>query len=64
MRVYGAVVCIRRAVMDRGDDEVVGLGDILVSGMLATQEPSGYKGKDYSASVVFHPYCILSSVYA
>ena len=36
MRGYGAVVCIRRAVMDRGDDEVVGLGDILVKDMLAT----------------------------
>lgn len=30
MRGYGAVVCIRGAVVDRGDDEVVGLGDILV----------------------------------
>ena len=35
MRGYGAVVCIRGAVVDRGDDEVVGLGDILVGRKLA-----------------------------
>ena len=35
MRCYGAVVCISGAVVDRGDDEVVGLGDVLVESMLA-----------------------------
>ena len=32
---YGAVVCVGRAVMDRGDDEVVGLWDVLIGRMLA-----------------------------
>ena len=35
MRGYGAVVYIRRAVVYRGDDEVVWLGDVLVGRMLA-----------------------------
>ena len=32
---YGAVVCIGGAVVDRGDDEVVGLWDVLVWSLLA-----------------------------
>ena len=32
---YGAVVCIGGAVVDRGNDEVAGLGDVLVERMLA-----------------------------
>ena len=35
MRGYGAVVYIRGAVVDRGDDEVVGLGDVLGGKVLA-----------------------------
>lgn len=35
VRGYGAVVCIGGAVVDRGDDKVVGLWDVLVGNVLA-----------------------------
>ena len=64
MRGYGAVVYIRRAVVYRRDDEVVGLGYVLVGRMLAILDQMNYEMKAYSAGVIFYPYCVLFSVYA